>query len=321
MIILAQKFFLRLIPFGMEEPGKSMSAIPYPYAFNRKRMENVELYTSDQYDYGVRYYDARVGRFYSVDPLARKYRELTPYQFASSMPIDGIDLDGEEVEYYLNKWTKPQNRKPALMKDGFGDIQKQIYKVSVIASNKGLDEFYHDFISDPTSFLSNSKATFEIEYQQNPSHISKGDVLGIELSAPLMNKVSVIVSNIVKTPSGFSTTFQTLKGHVEAGHITFTVTQKGDETSFQINSITRTNNYTVWKTINNTAREKQKESWDEVLNHIARYLGGTITEEYSHINKYKYDEKESNGVGAYEGSDVEVKKSKPNFDYHRNIDN
>ena len=35
-------------------------------------------------------------RFLSVDPIGRKYPELTPYQFASNRPIDGIDLDGLE---------------------------------------------------------------------------------------------------------------------------------------------------------------------------------------------------------------------------------
>lgn len=34
----------------------------------------------------------------SVDPLTKKYPELTPYQFASNRPIDGIDQDGLEWE-------------------------------------------------------------------------------------------------------------------------------------------------------------------------------------------------------------------------------
>ncbi len=33
----------------------------------------------------------------SVDPLSPKYPELTPYQFASNRPIDGIDLDSKEI--------------------------------------------------------------------------------------------------------------------------------------------------------------------------------------------------------------------------------
>ena len=37
-------------------------------------------------------------RFLSVDPISKQYPELTPYQFASNRPIDGIDLDGLEYK-------------------------------------------------------------------------------------------------------------------------------------------------------------------------------------------------------------------------------
>lgn len=36
-------------------------------------------------------------KFLSTDPLTKKYPELTPYQFASNTPIQGIDLDGMEI--------------------------------------------------------------------------------------------------------------------------------------------------------------------------------------------------------------------------------
>lgn len=32
----------------------------------------------------------------SEDPVAKEYPELTPYQFTSNRPIDGLDLDGWE---------------------------------------------------------------------------------------------------------------------------------------------------------------------------------------------------------------------------------
>lgn len=41
-----------------------------------------------------------------MDPLTKKYPELTPYQFASNAPISGIDLDGLEYIHFtviLNK--------------------------------------------------------------------------------------------------------------------------------------------------------------------------------------------------------------------------
>jgi RHS repeat-associated protein len=56
----------------------------------------------NQYDYGFRIYDPRLGRFLSIDPLTKKYPELTPYQFASNSPIENIDLDGlERFNYRL----------------------------------------------------------------------------------------------------------------------------------------------------------------------------------------------------------------------------
>jgi len=46
-----------------------------------------------------RIYDPRLGKFLSIDPLTRKFAWLTPYQFASNTPIQGIDIDGLEVYY------------------------------------------------------------------------------------------------------------------------------------------------------------------------------------------------------------------------------
>ena len=66
----------------------------YRYGFNGKENDN-EGGEGIQ-DYGMRIYSERLGRFLSVDPLTKKYPELTPYQFTSNRPIDGVDLDGKE---------------------------------------------------------------------------------------------------------------------------------------------------------------------------------------------------------------------------------
>lgn len=52
-------------------------------------------------------------RFLSVDPLTYGYPELTPYQFASNRPIDGIDRDGLEFEPY---WATTVPQKDAALK-------------------------------------------------------------------------------------------------------------------------------------------------------------------------------------------------------------
>ncbi len=83
-------------PFGMIQPDRSYSSGGYRYGFNGKENDNEVKGDGNQQDYGMRIYDPRVGKFLSVDPLTNKYPELTPYQFASNRPIDGIDFDGKE---------------------------------------------------------------------------------------------------------------------------------------------------------------------------------------------------------------------------------
>ncbi|RYZ34400.1 MAG: hypothetical protein EOP49_34575, partial [Sphingobacteriales bacterium] len=77
----------------------------YRYGFNSKEYDNEVYGDVIEQDYGMRTYDPRIGRFFSFDPLAKKYPELTPYQFASDRPIDGIDLDGLEFKKYNPTYT------------------------------------------------------------------------------------------------------------------------------------------------------------------------------------------------------------------------
>ncbi len=83
--------------FGMLEEGMSGSSEGYRYGFNGKESDNEISGTGNQYDYGFRIYNPRLGKFLSVDPLTKDYPELTPYQFASNTPIQAIDLDGLEA--------------------------------------------------------------------------------------------------------------------------------------------------------------------------------------------------------------------------------
>lgn len=66
-------------------------------AFAKKRYRYVGKEKDNEsglYYYGARYYAAWVGRFVSVDPLASKYPQLTPYNYAANDPIGDLDIDG-----------------------------------------------------------------------------------------------------------------------------------------------------------------------------------------------------------------------------------
>ena len=94
-------------------------AVAYRYGFNGKENDN-EVKGGDglQQDYGMRIYDSRIGKFLSVDPITKDYPELTPYQFASNRPIDGIDQDGLEYLSNLSARQKEYGRNLVL------DIQR-----------------------------------------------------------------------------------------------------------------------------------------------------------------------------------------------------
>lgn len=70
----------------------------YRFTFNGKEKDSE---TQNQ-DYGMRIYDGRVGRFLSVDPLAKEFIDLAPYQFTENSPIANVDLDGLERYYTAN---------------------------------------------------------------------------------------------------------------------------------------------------------------------------------------------------------------------------
>ena len=87
----------------MTMPGRTYTASSssdYRYGFNGKEMDNEPYGQGNEYDYGFRIYNPRVGRFLSIDPLTNKFPWYTPYQFAGNKPIWAIDMDGLEDVYY-----------------------------------------------------------------------------------------------------------------------------------------------------------------------------------------------------------------------------
>jgi len=76
----------------------------YRYGFNGKEKDGDM--DGNNYDYGFRIYNPGLGRFLSVDPLQKKFADLTPYQFSGNTPVMAVDLDGKEPKILIsNKET------------------------------------------------------------------------------------------------------------------------------------------------------------------------------------------------------------------------
>ncbi|MBC7775244.1 MAG: hypothetical protein H7246_07385 [Phycisphaerae bacterium] len=82
--------------FGMEMVGRTLASKEGRFGFNGKEVDDEVKGSGNYQDYGMRAYDGRLGRFFSVDPLTKKYAFFSPYQFAGNMPTWQIDIDGLE---------------------------------------------------------------------------------------------------------------------------------------------------------------------------------------------------------------------------------
>lgn len=58
----------------------------------------------NSYDFGARINDVRIGKWLSVDALARNFPSKSPYNSMSNNPIIRIDPDGNADIYYNGKW-------------------------------------------------------------------------------------------------------------------------------------------------------------------------------------------------------------------------
>jgi RHS repeat-associated protein len=87
-------------PFGLKQEGYIYTEPTTNFfKFNGKELQ-IEL-GLNMYDYGARNYDAALGRWMNIDPLAEEFLPISPYVYAMSNPIFFIDPDGMEADNFF----------------------------------------------------------------------------------------------------------------------------------------------------------------------------------------------------------------------------
>jgi RHS repeat-associated protein len=113
------------------------------HKYNGKEFDEMNGY--DNYDYGARGYYPAIGRFTTVDPLAERAYDISPYVYCHNNPVNRIDPDGRidmdkqtqkkypELTAYVKGLAKEWNGKSAEFKKAFMDKsglnEKQVVKM------------------------------------------------------------------------------------------------------------------------------------------------------------------------------------------------
>jgi RHS repeat-associated protein len=117
-------------PFGVQMKNSFAETSDQRYKYNGKELDR--MLGLDLYDYGARFYDARIARWQTIDPLCEKYYSISPYAYCANNPIRFIDPDGKVI-IFINGQNNGDGGTPAYwdgidktIKNGLGE-KKALY--------------------------------------------------------------------------------------------------------------------------------------------------------------------------------------------------
>lgn len=136
-------------PFGMMQPGRVYNSPEYRYGFQGEEKDDEIKGSGNSVSFKYRMQDSRLGRFFSVDPLASKYPHYSPYSFSGNKVIHRVEIEGLEDGQIsthsgdLGIRLLNENRVDAINKGEFLQLHKAKSKALLYAPVIGdVNDFY-----------------------------------------------------------------------------------------------------------------------------------------------------------------------------------
>ena len=96
-------------PYGDLFPNTSNDSSGDRYKYTGKESGD----ETGLYDFSARFLHTRLGRFTTIDPLAEKYPDISPYAYCNGNPVNFVDPDGMDwYAYYLGRQDSYENMLP-----------------------------------------------------------------------------------------------------------------------------------------------------------------------------------------------------------------